>query len=319
MKKYLILCIELLLIISCDKDDGTLYSSQNIRNWLIIEDTSDDPIDQQRYRIFKETGIPVFYNDTIGSEERYTLTGMPYTYYEKLQVFYTPGVPFNSSSAKFMLVEDKSALGPILDFLELELFPMIKKAFHIPSILLVDSLVNPRGSDKLEYKYAYKGYSTLVFSEVVDEFPNMTKDEREQYKAMLLQTMIEGTLMAEDKWLTENFYALSYAVNPQNKNFIYSSSTRAYMVSDGLRGLSLSPEEQKLHLLGFIGTMFSFPGMPESNWIQPTKEQDVSQFCRAVLTKTKVEFEAEHGEEPVVMAKYQAIRQKLLDYGFVLE
>lgn len=93
MKKiYLLLSLAALLFGACGENDNNFTPSDGERNWLIVEDTPNDPIDHQRYLIFQETGIPIYYNDTIGSEERYSYaTGDPYTYYEVLQVFYSPG------------------------------------------------------------------------------------------------------------------------------------------------------------------------------------------------------------------------------------
>lgn len=93
MKKiYLLLSLAALLFGACGENDNDFTPSNGERNWLIVEDNPNDPIDHQRYLIFQETGIPIYYNDTIGSEERYSYaTGDPYTYYEVLQVFYSPG------------------------------------------------------------------------------------------------------------------------------------------------------------------------------------------------------------------------------------
>ena len=49
--------------------ESELKQSYFDENWYVLQD-SDDPLDHQRYLIYKETGIPIFYNDTIGSQNR---------------------------------------------------------------------------------------------------------------------------------------------------------------------------------------------------------------------------------------------------------
>lgn len=68
MKKiYLLLSLAALLFGACGENDNNFTPSNGERNWLIVEDTPNDPIDHQRYLIFQETGIPIYYNDTIGA------------------------------------------------------------------------------------------------------------------------------------------------------------------------------------------------------------------------------------------------------------
>ena len=62
-------------------------------DWYEIKhDPSADELDQLRYSIYKETDIPIFYTDTLGSEIRYDGGGNPYTYYSCL--LYTSGISF---------------------------------------------------------------------------------------------------------------------------------------------------------------------------------------------------------------------------------
>ena len=53
-----------LLIWGCDKEDD-LTPSGHEKEWMIIED-SDDPLDKLRYEIFRDYGVPTYYNATSG-------------------------------------------------------------------------------------------------------------------------------------------------------------------------------------------------------------------------------------------------------------
>ena len=317
MNKYILFFILLSCFVwACGEDDGNLTPSGNERNWLNLEDNVDDPIDHQRYLIFKETGIPIYYNDTIGNEIRYSLaTGKEYMHYEVLQVFYIPGsVTPGVKTANYQLIKNREDVKLVLDYLQLEILPQIPSEIYVPSILLVDSLTSSSGS------LTYKGFNTIVVSEV-SEFANMDEVAKKEYRGAVLRSLVAGSLVGiEGEWLEENFYALTYAVNPDNINYLYSTGTAGYMVYRACAGLDLTAEEQSLAVLGFIGTRSKpNPGAAERLWYVPERSQDVSQYCEAIFAYTEEEFKALHGDAPVVMDKYYVMRNKLKEYGFTFE
>lgn len=312
MKKiYLLLSLAALLFGACGENDNDFTPSNGERNWLIVEDNPNDPIDHQRYLIFQETGIPIYYNDTIGSEERYSYaTGDPYTYYEVLQVFYSPG---NSTpgkqSARYVLPADREKVKPVLDFLETEILPKLSKDIYVPSILLVDTLVTPTGDD-----LAYKGTNTVVLSKVCD-FADMDETTLKTYKGTFLATLVSNTLAEfEEEWLEENFYALTYSANPNYINKLYSTSTSGsgrvplYQACAGLA-------EQSAAILGFVWLQNN----DSSPKYVPTKAQDVLHFCIEIFAYTEAKFMSLHEGENLVLKKYRVMRNKLEEYGFTFE
>ena len=299
------------LLVACDSESD-LKPSGAERNWLVVED-SDVPVDHERYLIFKETGIPIYYNDTIGSEERYSLSAREwYTYYEKLQVFYNPGGATPSwTTSNYQVVANPEDVLPVLEFLKADVLNAIPKDMYIASILLVDTLNSTSGT------LAHKGFNTVVLSEVKD-FAAMTDGEKKVYRGAALRCLVAGSLVAtEGDWLEENFYELSYATNPNNIDYIYSTASRSTMVYRAAQGYPL--EEQRLATLGFIGTKTKPTGTDERMWYVPEKQQDVSQFCEAVFAYTEAEFIALHGNAPVVMEKFYVLRDKIKEYGFTFE
>lgn len=317
MNKYILFFILFsCLAWACGDDGGNLTPSGDERNWLVIEDNPGDPIDHQRYLIFKETGIPVYYNDTIGNEIRYSLAmGKEYMYYEVLQVFYVPGsITPGVKTANYELVKERENVKPVLDYLQNVILPEIPTEMYVPSILLVDSLTSSSGN------LAYKGFNTIVVSEV-SEFAEMDEVAKKKYRGAVLRSLVAGSLVGtEGEWLEENFYALTYEVNPGNLNYLYSTGTIGYAVYRACTGMDLKAEEQTLAVLGFIGTRTKPPvGQAERSWYVPERNQDVSQYCEAIFAYTEEEFKALHGEAPVVMSKYYVLRDKLKEYGFTFE
>lgn len=299
------------LNVSCNEED--IIASDYEKNWLVVTDNPSDQLDHTRYEVFQKTGIPVYYNDTIGSEQRTTLAGQPYTYYEVLQVFYKPGsVTPSEKTANYTLPQRRSDILPVVEFLRDEVFPQLPENMYVPSVLLTDTLNSSSGT------VAFKGLNTIVLSNV-NKFASLDAAGRKAYSSAFLRAVVASSMMTyEEEWLEENFFELTYAVNRDNIAYLYSTSTIGYTVYKALQNFPLT--EQKLSVLGFIGTRTKpMPGSAERLWTVPEKAQDVSQFCEAVFTYPEAVFVEQHADEPVVMAKYYVMRDKLKKYGFNLE
>lgn len=346
MKKYILFfSLISLLTWSCGDDEGNLSPSGLEKKWFVLED-SDDPIDHLRYEIFKSTGIPIYYNDTIGSEQRNAPGIGEYTYYEVLQVFYSPGnVTPGPSVARYALPKNKNNLESILVFLRDEVIPEIPEGTYLPSILIVDTLITPSG-DSL----AYKGLNTTVVGQA-HRFDEMPQTEKDLMKGSFLASSITSALLLKEaEWLEENFYAQTYNLNPDNKNYLYNTGTTMYAVYRAFANwptTNIPPKveayQQTLGLLGFIGPKEKpRTGAAERMWYVPTKDQDVQQYCQAILAYSEEEFMQlygskivqrpddtttpdidESGEElldfPTVKAKYYVMKAKLEEYGFTFE
>lgn len=305
--KYIIPFLLATFLIACGKDDK-ITPSKGETNWLVLED-SDDPIDHLRYRIFEEFGIPVYYNDTIGSEERESMSGA-YTYYERLQVFYNPGGA--TTNGRFVLVKEKNNVEPVLEFLRNKMLPQIPEGFYIPSLLLVDSIYLPAVTQ------AYKGLNTIACAGVSD-FAKMDEAEMSWWQGAVMSAILSGRLLGEEiEWLEKHFFAKTLSVNSGAR--MYSATTK-YQVSHGnVLGLliqkgTIKEADATLGYCGFLNHRNSTK--PESKAYVPTREGDVQQFCETIFALTAEEFEARWGEYPVVMAKYEAMKEKLQEYGFV--
>lgn len=355
MKKYsFLLCLLALIAWSCGDDEGNLSPSGLEKNWFVLED-SDDPIDHLRYEIYKETGFPIYYNDTVGSETRNFPGIGDYTYYEVLQVFYSPGsiTPGNSIARYTLVSPERKNVKEVLEFMREEILPEIPDGTFLPSILLVDSLITPSGDTTV-----YKGFNTTVFAQV-HNFHKMDEQTKDLMKGAFLASAITSKLSSnESEWLEENFYALSYAVHPDKADRMYSEGDNKRMVSP-LCDTILHLEANHIGSFGMIGTNTppskvgignSLPANPyhPELWYMPTKEQDLQQYCQAILAFSQEDFMERYAkatilgydqtwipgqgttevpnesknkdvEFPVVRAKYEVLKAKLQEYGFTFE
>jgi hypothetical protein len=286
---------------SCSKEEETIFPDYD-KNWLIVEDDPGDATIHANYLFYKETGIPVYINDTIGSQQRKDVFGKEYTYYEVLSMNYSlggiqSGAPPFVQSFTFCSKKDVPAA---LNFLRTEIMPMLPKAVHVPSILLVDTLVSNAFGN-----YAFKGFNTIVIG-AVPKIPAMNDDTRARYKGAILRAILTNAALSDKyKNILEKFYNASRKfVTSRDAYGIYQYQL-ASLVTGLPPGVTATPQA-----IGFLGTDPRNPSStPISTWI------DVCMYLEATLGNTEEQFKQLYGAQGSIMIKYGYIRQILADLG----
>lgn len=315
MKRYGLIILYFALFFAACWDDDDLGQIHGETNWLVVED-SDDPIDHQRFEIFQEFDIPVFYNDTIGVEKRESFSGV-YDHYVKLQIFYNPGG--TPVSGYYSLVKDKNELKSVLDHLQEGVLPRIPETFPMSSILLVDTL---RASGDT---VAYNGFNAVVIGNCT-RFNDYSEENKKWWQGAVLRSLVlEGILSNESEWLTDEFYSQSLAIYPENPQMVYSEGNSTRRMYQACANLILSGviarADACLGYAGFLDFQWkpSYEGETQTNAVAPTREKDISQFCEAIFALSEEEFSERWGKYDIVMGKYHALKNKLAEYGFVIE
>lgn len=183
---YILLFGAAALAAACDRDDEVTEPSNADVDWFAIADSNDE-IDHLRYQIYEDTGASIYYNDTIGSQDRgVDGWGNPYTYYEVLDVNYNIESTSLIQASKYMLTKDRKGVKEALEMLRDIVIPDIvslKKGsgVNIPrSILLVDSIVLHANHSTVQgciLGHTVKSMMTLCVGQLND-FPTMTPQER---------------------------------------------------------------------------------------------------------------------------------------------
>lgn len=324
MKKLLIISA-LILAFGCKKE-AALEPSNYDKNRLIVHD-SEDPIDHRIYEIYKDTGIPIFYNDSVSSEERMTPAGVKYMYTERLKVFYRPGsTPPRPATNNFILVDevDKDTLKHILGYLQTKLLPMIPAGFHVPSILLVKTLrtSNDPSTPTGALTSLYGGFNTIVISKAVSYY-NMSVNAKKTFENELITIMVANNMTERyADWLAKEFYSIT-----ENK----AGTIVVYTVEEKPKWLALkvdycdkfkpvlTPSTAIFYGLGFIreGDDVNNASRPERMQL-PKKSEDLKMFINDCFFVPKAEFTEKFKDYDVILRKYSAIREKLLEMGFKL-
>lgn len=298
MKTYNILFILFLsmLFTACD-DEAELTPSNLGKDWFAIE-YSDDPVDQAIYQFYQATGIPVFYNDTIGQEIRTDNWGNSYVHYEILQ-FGASSLGGTETPNPFMSYElcPKESVLDGLEFLQEEIIPVLPSSIKIRSFLLLKSLTpyNLTTTDTV----AFKGLNTVLISRI-PQLKQMSETERQDMKGSVLNAVLATPVAA----YTEELAA-------------FYKTTRSYYTIDlyGCSGWYF------YNTYGFSDPRtvgFLKDPDPYDYSYMPSEKQDIGMYIKAMFIYTPEEFEAIYGAFDAVMTKYNIMLSVLESIGISL-
>jgi|GEM_PF-1351433 len=291
-------CIGLLLSMimagSCNKKEAALKPSNKDENYLVVADNPSDPMEHAVYELYKATGIPVFYNDTIARRQVGDSAGIPQYFYITLMVNYSPSTG-ESNSVRYTFLPKERRLKSMLDLLENELLTVLPP---VPSVFLTDSLYTP-ARDIPIIRDAHTGFNTVAIRSVDPD--TMSADAKSQYVLSVITRVAFLKLqMLKSGLLETDFYSISEQMSPYLDPF----SRQLSEISDG---------SQTFEDFGFITTV-----KRQNKIYSPDKTTDVTSYLQAVFSNTTDAFNAMYANYPAVLKKFAVIRSMLTDLKFKL-
>ena len=344
MKKLWLLLISVLMLTACSEDkisgDGV-----DLTNVFEITDDPNDPVQHERYQIFKEYNVPVLFNDTIAKRQIGTdLYGKPVMQYETVDLNWD----FDSYSNSVHYVYDylktdeskMDALRFVRKFLE-----MCSKRMRPFSIMVANNLTSKPESSSLAEKQYVSGFRTLVFYNVSnlsdDDIKTTARDVIYDMVAQKVKgnkdlcSMFEavsskyyyrtweelGGCSTSLEWMRKNnivnlnklFYGLPYktekgSTNSNKLDFVDFVMLRK-MVADKEEAESVrSTMVQEIGNYGFIRANKDLP------FYAPTDaEEDRNYFVQAILTVGDEVFNERYGHCALVMEKYELLKDFMVN------
>lgn len=165
MKKFAYL-LALLVMTACGSESPIIPEIDHA-NEFIVQDNAKDPVQHARYMIFKEFGIPVYFNDTLAVRVKGTdYDGTQRKRYETIDLNWTfsgydQGVKYSYVYLKHP-EEQMKALAFVRKFLSASPKPL--RPF---SIMVADTLTKT-SKNKVERPIYHVGFRTLVFAQIKD-------------------------------------------------------------------------------------------------------------------------------------------------------
>lgn len=310
-KWILFLCVAACLA-ACEKENE-LTPSRADRDWYVIED-SDERVGHELFLLYKKYGLPVFVNDTIGREERgVDAYGNPVVYYNILNLDYTLGQTMTDAtllSKTTTLVKKEEECLAGIRFLDDCLIPMLPKALHVNSILLVDSLYETRrvgswDSVKVDLK-AVIGLTAMAVGQV-PTIAALKEDKRMEYAAGILAELALKDVKKNTVALAD-FYKVS--TNPTTNQPYY-----------GVIGAAANPAMNSPYFetYGFLDCAIRYPEDHAFYYKTVSKEADLEDFVIACFQYKPEQFTERYAAYPLVLKKYEMMRAMLLQTVYMSE
>jgi hypothetical protein len=282
MKKYIILLLLTAVLFSCKKD-STPAPSANINDPFIRFDNTASDADHQIYLLYKSTGIPVLYTDTLTTSPLTLLNvGYHITSYDSLVTL------------RYLHNQEDIVAG--VNFIKDNILPSLGGSLKPYSVLLTDSLYTYNVYRQKVVLNAYLGLQTLAVSRVA-EIKTMPADVLKVYKKDIFKNILLVQLSQHDD-LLKGFYAVSAAY--YNQSAYGDGSIPGY--------IPYAPKET----YGLMTDGTEFPGY------YPTGDEstDLANYLDVVLVLSADEFAQKYADYPLVLTKYDLIVKVLTTLEF---
>ena len=303
-----ILLAGMLLTVSCRKEK-TPEPSNIDKNYFVIEDNPNDPIDHAIYEFYKSTGFATFYSDTIGRKKISRENEIPARYaYVTLSLDYAPLSNLNVNSIP---LSSRERIPPLLTLIREELVPKLPPDKLFPSILLLDSFSIYAFIDiQISHGWsALHGFNTLGV--IAKDVEAMNSSERKMYAASILAGIAEKKInQLMSARIQKDFLSISREASKGLFPFevdIYYGIPFMYLLPPGTE-----PPPQNLGFL-FYPT-FSLQGIPVPSMLR--EPDDIRGFLTAVFCYTEEEFASLHANETLVLKKFGLMRSYAKEAGF---
>lgn len=201
----------LLLLAACSSEDPIVPGAAPANDFTIA-DNPDDPVQHARYELYREYGVPVYFNDTIAKRQKGTdLQGNPIYSYETVDLAWTFSTYTHNVKYSYQYITDAAEQLRALDYVR-DYLKTVSKPMRPFSIMVADTLT-VQSSNKIEKPVYHVGYRTLVFAQVKD-----LTDPAER------STQIQSTInsMISDRVRANREVCARFSENAKEKGWYYT-------------------------------------------------------------------------------------------------
>jgi len=289
MKNYLkyLVVFGFALLTACKKDSAPEASAPAEDTYMRADNASSE-VDHQIYLVYQQTKVPVLYTDTV-SKNPLELVNLNYQ------------MAGSNSSYIYSYPKNKQDILAGIAFVRDKILPALGPKIKVHSISLLDTL-----KTEIVYSPTYiittnytviQGLTTLAIAKV-PSIAAMTPDELVAYQAEVFTNLLLNPLDASG--LMPNFYKVSTGY--YDKSALNQSDSPYYLPWKDKReyGFLLDGSESDYY------------------YVTPSQSGDLKLFLSKILSMSAADFEAENGNYPLVMNKYNMLKEALNTLGFDL-
>lgn len=308
MKKifYTIVLICTSFFISCDNNENDVIYTLQDENWWVNKDNPNSVLDHTIFQAFEQYGVPIFYNDTIGSQDRGTdAFGRPNIYYEVIKLNYTiTGNIYAGDPTEYILSTNEEDIMEGVKILRDYVLADFPDFINTPrSYLLVDTLrlgLNVNG--RLPYSGSAFAGLTAVAVGRLSEIKNMSEDDKKMFAGEILTAQV-GTYIYQtyDKTDLKPFYRVLQ--DDVNKYFTHGQKVDINNTS------SFNPMYKPCIEYGFLNPAPDRDIIEGELYYFPTYVQDVNDYVALYLGFTEAQVQEKYADYPHVLKKYGIMKE----------
>lgn len=302
MKKsqtYILYSIILLGCFSCKKED-TLLPNAPQPNLFAPAEGATDPTSELRRKFYETTGAYLLFSDTLKNEYYGTdVYGNPLYNTELLDLSY--GI--NSSALwkfEFEYLSDYEKQEQAVELLEEQILPVLPKNYYPYSFLLIDNL------------FAY----TLLVEEGDTDGLWLGSDENFYFGPRAMAINISKLEEQGEAFAKEivNCLIRDYYFTSEKLQEFYASGKNYYDKYIWLYDEFYS-EDDFLMATGILG--YYFDDYEEAIEVYGS-DSDLKKYLDIILDGSEEDFKTEYADYPLVLKKYDMLKQLLIEGGFAV-
>lgn len=286
----LVICACFVGMISCAKEDD-LIPSGIVDNYFAVPDNATDEVSILRKNFYEKNGVYLLFNDTLRHEQQGT-------YEDGTPIWFTETIDFNynisttgTGAYQFVYLNNQHNCEIAASMVEKHILPHLGKGWLPYSLLLLDTIKSRdwRGNWSVTDCISSIRCMAIGVGDVIEK----TDEEQSTFCRGMLSMLVVERVEELDESLFEEFD---------------SFCTKYYGKDYEDFGLDwMSPTDEELYGLGMIyKPLFTFPD----------NAMDRKYFAQYAVELTEEEFQEKYGAYPIVMQKYEIIKEIISDLGY---
>lgn len=312
MKRYfysLTAILSLFAVLGCSEKAEYTDSTLRYNDFLRPEGESER-ISALQESFYRDEKVYVLFSDTLSSQYLGDdLHGNPCYSYHVIDMAYSL-TGYSQDKFKFVYLESDAEKESAAQFIRENLLPRLSENNRPYSVLLVNTIaqyVNNYGTMTAvsPAPVVYSGWQCTAIA--VEGVGEMDDAEQALYQRSLLKAIVNNKMATVDESVFTEFYSFCL---PYYGTYGMDTEEAFYLKEH-------YPTLKDLGLLSAYGYMDN--AYFEAFYNFKAKEYDLSDYIDAIFSSTKEEFLAENADYPIVIKKYNILREIIADLGVILD
>lgn len=342
--KYVVYSIMILFFFACGKED-TLTNEIDFSNPYAIEDNTSDAVQHERFLIYQDFGLSVYFNDTINEVlVRNDIYGNPVYRYETIDAkwtFFNDADQAIAGDLEYVYTQGEERQLNALKMVRLYC-EKSSKVLRPAMMLVVDTIFNVNGDTRVAYDNR-SNFRALLWAGLADKDTLTVEGEISELKKNFVETRManyedvvnEFGSVSESQWYgnthlftypTSDIYGLGtyvgryaqpeslFGVNTIGDYDDMASWNLYYAWYGAYFEANDYYERSKVAYCAVVGPYGFVHPWPNTAAGAPTNvDQDLGYFLDLMLFYSREEFEHYWGGYPLVMEKYEILYDLLVN------